>query len=302
MSFLICLRASLSFLSILAFVIASPCRQKRDSPALDLFASGETPLEDGSLTLAYATNSDADFLSSDYVDPNVSLFSSSIDGSSSAAVDGVAQKIDPDSSATTGSALEGGAPANSEPLFLGTDLEGYSEPTLTAQRLPDFGGITDFSFKGLEEEKLCPADKAPTIPSGGEKVPDTTNEIFGNDGLTPEDKRKCPGSQPIALCCISNFEENEKIQHNCYRRTSIIPRGPFHFILVLFYFILISGQFPYPNKSHTEFNETKRENGADQTSSLPSSGACSHQHSIRRLFRLRIQLGAMLYPVFWKRK
>lgn len=200
MSFVIFLRTCLFSLSILAGVIASPCQQKRDS-SLDLFSSGETLLEDESLTLAFATTSDADFLSPDHADSNVSIFTSFVDGSS---------------------------PATSESLFLETDSEGYSGQTLVAEQLPNFGGVTDFSFKELENGKSCPADKAPTTQSGRGKVPDLTNEIFQNDELTPEDKRRCPGAggrQPIAVCCISVFEPREKVQQNCYRSTLIAARG-----------------------------------------------------------------------------
>ena len=185
-------------------------------------------MEDESLILAFATTGDEDFLSPDHADSNVSIFTSSVDGSSPAIVDGVVQNFDPDSSATTGYALAGGAPATSESLFLGTDSEGYAGQTLVAEQLPNFGGITDFPFKDLENGKLCPADEAPTTQSGREKVPDITNEIFQNVELSPEDKRRCPGAggrQPIAVCCISVFEEREKVQHNCYRSTLIAPRG-----------------------------------------------------------------------------
>lgn len=231
MSFIYSLRTCLFFLSSLAVVNASPCQQKRDTSSLDLFSAGETPLNDELLTLAYAATPDADFLSSDYTEPNASIFFSSADGSGSAAVDGVAQEIDPNGSETTGgSALNGGAPANSEEsLFLGTDSAGDgSGPTLIAEQLPDFGGITDFSFKD-GNGKSCPADEAPTTTqSGGKKVPDILNEMFQNDDLSPEDKRRCPaagGRQPIALCCISVFEEMERAQHNCYRSTFIMPQG-----------------------------------------------------------------------------
>lgn len=287
MSFICFSRTCLIFLSILAFVIASPCQQKRDISSLDLFSSGETPLDDESLTLAYAMTPDADFLSSDDAELNGSIFSSSIDGSSLAAVDGVAQKIDPDNSATTSSTVDGGASANSESLFPGTDSGVYSGPTLIAEQLPNFGGITDFSFKDLENEKSCPADEVPTTQSGRKKVPDITNEIFQNDDLTPEDKRRCPaagGKQPVALCCISIFEKGEEMQRNCYRSTSM-PQG-----LILFYVLFC---FFSSCSIQTDLSQTRTEL-TNPVSSSSSSGAYSHRSSIHRLFGLRIQLGAVL--------
>ena len=277
MSLVHLLRTCLILLSILAIVIASPCQRKRDT-SLDFFSSGETPLEDESLTLAYGTTPDADFLSSDYAESVASIFSSFIDGSSSAAVDGVAQKTEPDGSATTGSTVDGGAPANSESLFLGTDSEVYSGQTLMAEQLPNFGGITDFSFKYLENGKSCPADQTPTTQSGRKKVPDITNELFNSGELTPEDERKCPavgGTPRVPLCCISIFEEEEEMQGNCYRRTLIMSLGLFFFLCSI----------------QTDLGETRTELTNPLSSSL---GVYSYRSSVRRLFGRRIQLGAVL--------
>lgn len=227
MSFLLFLRACLFFFSILASATASPCQQKRDSSP-DLFASGDKPLDDGSLTLAFATTPDnAGTLSSDYADPGVSIFSSSTDGSDPAAVNDLIQTPNPDSA--TGFTSDGGTQGSSGSLFLGADSEGFSGENLVAD-LPNFGGITDFQFKDPEVENSCPADGTPTTQSGTEKLPQTTletpdetpDEADTDDELTEEDKRKCPsvgGKQPIALCCISRFEYTEKVQKNCQRRT-----------------------------------------------------------------------------------
>lgn len=265
MSFLPFLHTCLFFLSICGSAIASPCQQKRDTSSLDLFSSGEKSLDDESLTLAFATSIDADFFSSDYADSNVSIFSSSTDESSPAAVDGADQKLDP-ISAVTGSASDGEARGTSESSFLRTDSEAFSGDGNLVADLPYFGGITDILFKDLENEKSCPADGAPTGQSGGrEKIPDTRDETFENDKLTPEDKRRCPssgGRQPIALCCISIFEENAQIQRQCYRSTSISSHS--------FYARLKS---PLTNPSLWEY---------------------SHRPSVQRLFGLRFQLGAML--------
>ena len=220
MSFLMFLRTSLFFFSILAGAIASPCQRRRDTSSIDFFNSSEESLDDQSSTLAFATITDPNPLSY-YADLDVSIFSNSPDGSSSAALDnGLVQTSDLDS--TTGFALDGEPGGSSESLFPEIDSEGFSGEDLVAQ-LPNFGGITDFSFKDLENEQSCRADEAPSTQSGREeKVPGTTDETFEFDNSTPEDKRKCPsvnGKQTIALCCFSAFEKNDPIQHNCYRCT-----------------------------------------------------------------------------------
>lgn len=218
MSVLMLLRACIFFLSILVGIIASPCQQKRDTSSLNFFTSDDISSNDESSTLAFATTADADLLSSDNIDPpGVSIFSSSTDGSRPAALNGHAS--DPDSA--TGFVLDGEPQAISESLFLGPDSEGFPGQNLLAD-LPNFGGITDFSFKDLENEKSCPPDGGPTTQSGQEKVPGTTNEINPGKEERTEDERKCPsvgGKQSIALCCISVFEIDKPIQSNCYRRT-----------------------------------------------------------------------------------
>lgn len=231
MTFLMHLRTFLFFASLPSSVIASPCQQKRDdTSSLDLFSPGESSLNDDPMTLAFApTTTDSDLFSSSYADLGLPIFSGSTDGSSSAAADGLdglfQQNSDLDSA--TDFNFDDGSQAMSDSLFFDTDSEmfsGQDGQDLVAQ-LPDsdFGGITDSSFELAEKGKSCPADEAPTTSQpdrGG--FPGITDETIGDsDGLTEEDRRKCPkvnGKQLIPLCCFSNFNDEERSQYQCYRR------------------------------------------------------------------------------------
>ena len=218
MSCVTLLRTGLLFFSILISGEASPCQQKRDAP-LDLF--GDDVLDDGSFTLAFGTSTDGDVLSSENSYPGVSIFSNSIDGLGSAAVDSFIQTSNPDSQMDFAS--DGGNQDVAGLSFSGINLEGVSGEDLLAQ-LPDFGGITDFSFKDLENgnEKSCPADGNTATQTEQEKFPGLSEQTTMYSDLSPEDKRKCPsinGKQPVALCCFGAYFPEKSIQAGCHRRT-----------------------------------------------------------------------------------
>lgn len=239
----------LSFSILTTRTIASPCQQKRDA-SLDLF-SLETP-EDTSpwgeetLPLAFETNSDAEILSlgnNNAADPGVSsIFSSStVDGTVFPAAvddddDDFIQAIDLDS-ATNFASFDGsgGTQEVEAPLFLPTtiDSEGLSGgENLVVAQLPDFGGITDFSFKDLENEGSCLKDQPPTTQSEDKKMrlPGTTEEINLQIKITPDDAERCPkvlGRQLIALCCF-NTDSSKPLQVPCSRRTYYLLFIQFH--------------------------------------------------------------------------
>jgi hypothetical protein len=214
-------RTRFLFLSILAAAIASPCQQRRDTSP-DLFGSAPVGDHGVPLTLALAPTSESNTLFSDSQGSSSSIVSSPVDGFGSAYPDDPTQI--PVSDSLTGLAFSDGSQDPSELLFPSGDVEGVFDfdttENLVAQ-LPNFGGITEFSFKDPENPNLCPARGSPPTQSDKEKFPGPTGGRSFMERVTEEDKRKCParpdGAQPVPLCCFSNFEESLLFQRSCWR-------------------------------------------------------------------------------------
>lgn len=215
-----------SFSIVIISVIASPCLRRRDAP-LDLLSSdgsGTTPSDDELLTVAYASSTDEDILSSDHSDADPSIFFGTTDGSgSAAAVDGFIHTTDSENPINF--ALEGGGSqdASSGILFPGLTSNGASGGDNLMAQLPDFGGITDFSFKNAENEKSCPVDDGtPATEVEPETPSELTDQTTMYSDISPEDRRRCPqvnGMQPVALCCFSPYKGDPgSVQYHCQRR------------------------------------------------------------------------------------